>query len=66
MAIIARDMAIDENAENVAAVRKAIADLENLMGDTLTEDIERSISRLLSLSYQAGYSTGGADARYEG
>ncbi|MBC9704847.1 MAG: hypothetical protein H9W81_07705 [Enterococcus sp.] len=60
------NISVDENEENVTAIRNHIADLKALMGENLTEEIGKTISALINKSYDAGYSTGGADARYEG
>lgn len=65
-AIIFRDIDSDEDKENVAKVKQAITDLQNLMGEGITEEIGNTISRLLNATYTAGYTQGGADERYEG
>lgn len=43
-----------------------IAELRLVMGDTLTEETAKSLSRLLSHVYSAGYSAGYHEANYEG
>lgn len=64
--IILRELATSEDAENTDQVKSAIADLQNLMGEGVTEEIGNAISRLLAATYFAGYVQGGADERYEG
>lgn len=57
-AIILRELEITESVEHVAAVKNSIANFQDLMGESITEEIGNAVSALLVSAFSVGYDQG--------
>lgn len=60
------ELSTSTDEDSVARVNKAITEVTNLMGENLTDEVAKAVSKLLSEVHNMGWTQGGADERYEG